>query len=329
MKHYFEKYYKKYLDKFTKKKNRRNITRKVTLHETKRDNYKCKRKQLSIHFKKFDRVKEILKYKTLIFSLLSIVLLLWILFLIFGPVYTVKYINIIRQDNNTDMNLAYSAVDDLRWKGMFEIEDKVIEEKLKNYQNNIGYVDVDLNFPNTLDIYIASYPVYFQTQIEKISWDPESIRNYYITQNGTLIPWKKSDEVPIIELKNGLETNALPDFKKFFLQEDIEAMYHAIDFFEKNIVGTKIQTIYYYQIEKEVHFILENNNRMIYTLSKKDDEGTIKNQITKTAIFHAEQKKITDEDIIYIDMRISNKIFYCTTETQRTCEANLKKIYPE
>ena len=212
---------------------------------------------------------------------------------------------------------------------MFEIQDSTIEEKLKNYQNNIGYVDVDLNFPNTLEIYIASYPVYFQTQIEKIPGDADSVKNYYVTQNGTLIPGSKSSEFPSIELKNGLETNALPDYKKFFLQEDIEAMYHAIDFFEKNIVGTTIETIYYYQIEKEVHFILENGNRLIYTLSKKDEEWTIKNQITKTAIFHAEQKKITDDDIIYIDMRISNKIFYCTTETKNTCNANIKKIYPE
>jgi hypothetical protein len=31
--------------------------------------------------------------------------------------------------------------------------------------------------------------------------------------------------------------------------------------------------------------------------------------------------------IIYIDLRIKNKVFYCTTENEYQCISNLKSIY--
>lgn len=318
-----KQYFQKYLEKFTKFKNfkkfkkRGSSTKKsISLHNRQKDNYKCKRKQLAIKFSSLEKVKKIFEHKTLIASII-IACFLWVIwFIALWPVYTVKFINIIRQDSITNIDLSYNALDDIRGKKMLEIEESNIKDKLLDYQNNINYVDVDINFPNTLEIYIASYPVYFQTKIEE--------KNYFITQNGTLIPWKENEEFNKIILKNWLQTNIFPDYRKFFEQSDMDAIYNSIQYFEQNIVGSKIVNILYYQKEKEVHFELENQNLIMYTLSKD-----IKQQIKKTAIFHAEHREITDDSLIYLDMRISNKVFYCDSESWNQCNSNLKKIYPE
>lgn len=308
----------KHIDKLKKKFtiNQKKNPKKVTLHNTNRDNYRCKRKQLSIRFSQFQHFKHIFEYKSAIIATLVIITLSWIAFLLYWPVYTVKFINIIRQDSITNIDLAYNALSDIRGKRILEIQDSLISQKIYNYQNNIQVVDIDINFPNTLEIYLLSYPVYFQTIIGE--------KSFYITQNGALVPGKPNTEYKTMILKNGVQSNVFPDYKKFFEQEDIQNMYEAVYYFEQNIVGTQIKNILYYQTQREVHFELENGNIIIYTLEKD-----LKPQIKKTAIFHTEHKQISDDNLIYLDMRISNKIFYCDDENQRQCNLNLKKIYPQ
>lgn len=313
MKKYFQKYINQIKD-FKKRRNKR--PKSVTLHDTKRDNYRCKRKQLAIRFNSFYKITWIFQYKWIIISGFSILIIALILFLLYWPVYTVKFVNIIRKDSITNIDLAYNALSDIRGKRLFEIDESNIKQKLLDYQNNIDYVDVDINFPNTLEIYILSYPIYFQTTIEE--------KNFYISQNGSLIPGKQNEEYKNIILKNWLQTNIFPDYKKFFEQKNMESIYEAIFYFEQNIVGSKIKNILYYEIEKEVHFELENDNIIMFTLEKD-----LKQQIKKTAIFHAEHREITDDWLIYLDMRVTNKVFYCDNETPNQCRNNLKKIYPQ
>lgn len=313
MRKYFQKYISQ-IKNFKKKRNKR--PKSVTLHDRQKDNYKCKRKQLAIRFNSLYRIKGIFQYKWIIISVFSIMLVALIIFLLYWPIYTVKFINIIRQDSITSIDLAYNALSDVRGKRLFEIEESNIKKKLLDYQNNIDYVDVDINFPNTLEIYILSYPIFFQTTIEE--------KNFYISQNGSLIPGKPNEEYKNIILKNWLQTNIFPDYKKFFDQKNMENIYEAISYFEQNIVWSKIKNILYYEIEKEVHFELENDNIIMFTLEKD-----LKQQIKKTAIFHAEHREVTDDGLIYLDMRVTNKVFYCDNETTNQCNNNLKKIYPQ
>jgi hypothetical protein len=50
-------------------------------------------------------------------------------------------------------------------------------------------------------------------------------------------------------------------------------------------------------------------------------------QIEKIVIFNKEYLDINNETIIYIDLRIKNKVFYCLNENEVQCNLNLKSIY--
>jgi hypothetical protein len=61
MKEIFKKHIDTIKQKF--KKNKRSRPKKVTLHDRQIDNYRCKRKQLSIRFSHFQKFKHIFEYK--------------------------------------------------------------------------------------------------------------------------------------------------------------------------------------------------------------------------------------------------------------------------
>jgi hypothetical protein len=45
------------------------------------------------------------------------------------------------------------------------------------------------------------------------------------------------------------------------------------------------------------------------------------------AIFNKDYFKINNWTFVYIDLRISNKIFFCPTEIKNQCETNLTGVY--
>jgi len=306
----------------TKRRKNTSPTPKICLHETKKDNFKTKRKQLKISFGTWQYFDFIWKYKNIIYmGIFPITLIIWA-FVIFGPIFTVKHIQILRNDNITEMNLAYSSVENIRDERIVYLDEEVIKEKMKEYQNNIKNIDITFNLPDTIEIKLDSYPIYFNTIINE--------KTYYITQNGTLIPGKPREEFKNIVIKNTISNTTLPDYNQIFHQEHIENIYNAYNYLEENILTSKVKLIDYYPIEREVHFKLENDVLLIYTLSRSLDE-----QIEKTVIYDTEHNPISDNNVIYIDFRVreqvwenkKEKIFYCTKETEYQCYENLKKIY--
>lgn len=205
---------------------------------------------------------------------------------------------------------------------MIPLKIKDIKAKFIQYQNNIENIDIKLDFPDTLDIKINSFPILFNTTIND--------KTYYVTQNGTLVPGKPRDEYITMLIKNKIDKNILPDYKSFYHQEHMEVIYEAYKYLEDNIIDISVSELYYYPVEREVHFKLDNDTLLIYSLSKD-----LKMQIKKTVIYNTEHKKLSDTDVVYIDFRIKrvfnnsqkDKIYYCTKKTEYQCYQNLKKIY--
>jgi K+ transporter len=111
------------------------------------------------------------------------------------------------------------------------------------------------------------------------------------------------------------------DYKQIYSPENIKKIQKLVTKLEENIVNLKIKNIVYYVIEREVHIENESN---ILLFSLEDDINT---QIEKTAIFHKQHFSLNTNGLYYIDMRVPNKIFYCTRKEQNTCEKHLKRIY--
>jgi hypothetical protein len=91
---------------------------------------------------------------------------------------------------------------------------------------------------------------------------------------------------------------------------------------KENIIDINIDEIIYYITEREVHIKTDKNTLLIFNI-----DSDIKEQIEKVSIFNKEKLNINKNPLVYVDLRILNKVFYCTTENEYQCIKNLKSIY--
>ena len=80
----------------------------------------------------------------------------------------------------------------------------------------------------------------------------------------------------------------------------------------------------YYDTEREFHIYGENNMRILFDL-----ESDIASQVEKLIVFHKEEKDLTQGGIVYIDLRVKNKIFYCEIDEEYQCIQNLSSVYSQ
>ena len=274
---------------------------------------KIKRHSYQIHLKIKNRNYDIKKILTFIF----IFFILIIIFIYNSSFFKIKKIEILRQDPRTNISIAYMAIWDLKWKHIFKVDKNKLKEKLKNYQNNINYINISKFYPSTLRIKIWSYKEIYNTTI---NW-----KNYTILENWSVIPTNKQEE-------NLLQLNILTnkqekfvDYKQILKKKYLDKIRYIENKLNKNLLALQIKKIDYYVTAREVHFIFKNNLRIIFDISGNVEN--INNQIKKLIIFNKEYKNLNKTDIIYIDLRVKYKLYYCDTEEEYKCYQNLKRIY--
>ncbi len=251
-------------------------------------------------------------YYLFIFTILTLL----IVYIIFWPVFRIKNIEIIKQDNITNMTISYKSVEDYRWKSIWSAEKKLILGNLQKYQQNIRDINININLPDTLKIIIDSFKWVFNTTING--------KTYIITENWTLIPVVYSTDLSELTIKNNFDKSKFFDYKQVLERKYITKIFTTKKVLEENIINIKIQKLIYYVFERELHIVTKKNTTIIFDLEKDT-----KLQIEKLAIFNKEKLDIDKNEIIYIDLRINNKIFFCTLEEKYQCIKNLKSIYWE
>ncbi len=312
---------KKILEKFIKKNKKTRENNKSKLLLTKKDwvKFTKKRKNINIDFSKIKLWKNN-KQKIIPYFLISIILLIiiWIIITL-SPIFKVKYIEITKLDNSTNMDIAYKSVEDFRWATIFNIKERDVFNKLKNYQDNIRILDLKIKLPNTLKMTIGSFKKLYNVNIE---W-----KNYIILENGSLIPKNKIDEdLDTLIVKKDFWDSMFLDYRNIFEAKYILKIKEIQRVIKDNIIDINIKELKYYENERELHIITKNDVILIFSLDWSDN---IENQIRNLIIFNNESEQISKSDIYYIDLRVSNKIFYCPSENINQCEKNIKSIYSE
>lgn len=281
----------------------------------KRLNFKSKRNNFKV-FKtklKYENYKENFKNIYLYYFILWIVLcFLSIYLLFFSHYFQIKNINIIINDEYININMAYKAVDNFRYNSTFFVDKKLIEEKIKYYQPNIKELKIQKILPDLIKITLISYDVLFKTTINK--------KSYLISENWVFIPSNKENDLENLDII-WLDFIWIIDYKKIILTENIKNIDLLIKKIKESNSFIMIKELKYYKKEQELHIITNDKITIIFDLQKD-----IISQVEKLNIFYKEKKNIK-EKIIYIDLRIDEKIIYCDSSNEFQCKKNLKKIY--
>lgn len=303
-----------FINSFKKSKRSKPWRNKLILSKMEQTTFIKKRKSISINGINLEKLKFLWNNNLHYYFLLIIIFIVLIISLIFWPLFKIKFIEIIKQDNITNMTIAYKATDKFRWNSILNIKENDVLKRLKDYQQNIKDIDIDIALPDTLKINISSYKWIFNTIINE--------KSYIVTENGTLIPQTFSEELKELKIIKDFDKNKFIDYKKIFNTKFLSDIVLIVSSLKENIIEINISEIKYFITERELHIKTEKNTILIFNLN-----SNIKEQIEKISIFNKEHVNIDKNPIIYIDLRIKNKVFYCTTENEYQCYQNLKSVY--
>ncbi len=300
-----------------RKKNLSNFTFKRKVKKEKSKMF-WSNKSKNVFRKRKKKIKINIKFNKLyLYYFILIFLVSGLLFLTLWKTFKVQNIEIIRSDEISNLNIAYNTLESIRNKSIFFVKEKEIVEKLKKYQKNLNKVEVNKDLPNTIKIKIWSTNPLFNTIIDN--------KKYIITSNWTLVNSEHSENLINLQIKWKTKSNnsyIIPDYKTIISQNNVKKIANIYKEIKENLLWVKINFLSYYPIEREIHFSINEGTLLIFDLTK-DEKKQIKNLI----VFNSENSQKIKESLIYIDLRIDKKIFYCEKENEYKCKSNLEYLY--
>lgn len=278
--------------------------------------YVCKRNKFKLFTSKmkfentFEEIKNISIYYYLvwIFLLISSVYVLF-----FSDVFYVKTIDVIREDDIVNYNITYNSIDKFRYKSILFVDFREIKDSIISLQPNIKNIKILKIFPNNLKIRIWSYD-------SSLSFNFKD-KNYLITDNWVVIPWENIEETDFIEIK-WLENISFLEYKKVFEEEKIMMIKELLTEIKKESNNFWEIKIIYHVKEGELHIQDENESYYIFDLSKNP-----KVQIEKLNIFLKKYLKDLENKLMYVDLRVNERIIYCDKSEEYHCKQNMKYLY--
>lgn len=314
------KYIKKYLNEFKNIKFRKKLRAEkqklyIRYHQTEnkfrstRNKFKLLKTKLE-----FENTFQTIKKVNFYYYLTWILLLLssWYI-LFFSDYFSIKTIDVIRNDPWVNINLAYKSVEDFRYIPIIFADKKVIEDKIMAYQPNLNSITINKILPNNLKIVLGSY--------KKIFYFENDNKKFEALENWTVIPTSSVDEKNKINVK-WLWFIWVLDYKIIFNENQLEKIGQTLDLLKTKNSFFSIKELTYYKKEAELHIKTSDDIIIIFDLTKE-----INVQIEKLNIFYKKYQNVIKSWIIYIDLRINEKLIYCSTENKNSCFNNLKLIY--
>ncbi len=315
----FKKIYEKYAHFFSQKKFKKNIKReksKLYVQEENTPKYKSKRSKFKLFTSKLEFENTFWEIKKMnLYYYIVWVFLLWTSFyvLFFSHYFSIKSIDILREDDLVNIDLAYRWVEKFRYKPILFEDKSNITQAILSHQPNIKEIYIRKIMPDNIKIILKSF--------ESIFWLEYENKFYEITQNGVVVPSKEKEEIQKINIV-WLNNIWVIDYKKIFKETTIAKIKNIIDTLHQNNSFIDIKTVIYYYKEAEVHLIDQNEMRIIFDLNKEEEV-----QIEKLSIFNKNYASTVKIWIVYIDLRINEKIIYCAKDNEFQCKQNIKSIY--
>lgn len=159
-----------------------------------------------------------------------------------------------------------------------------------------------------------------------------------MTENGVLVPKDRLEKVPkytMSYIDANLNNDILLDYRELLAETEGQIIKKTVDLFYDTWPDIIVENIAYLKKENELHIILKNKIRILFTLqdfTKKSGEAQNYNHLRTQLLGLKRYIETYRQDIIagkyvYIDARIPGKIFTCRDIV--LCNKNLSTIYPE
>lgn len=300
------------------KKNNSLIKKRLYITDNFDFKYRSKRKDSFKLFTKklqfdnaFNKINNLHFYYSIIwvFLFLSVVYVLF-----FSHYFVLKNIDVIRNDEFINIDMVYNWVDDFRYLSILSIDKELLKSRILSYQPHIKDIQIIKILPDSLKINLKSYPVFYET---KIYWN-----EYFITDNWVFLPKNLKLNKTKLQIF-WIDEDIFLQYKKIIKKDDLKKITYTINKLKETNTFIKEKEFKYYKKEREFHILLESWEILIFDLFSED----ILTQIQKLNVFYKKYTKTIKNWIYYIDLRIKDKIFFCSKKEEKQCKKNLEYIY--
>lgn len=272
-----------------------------------------KRPKVSKLFTQNIKTKFWVEHKYVFLGVLTIVLIgggIGMLF--FSRFFDVDAVLVERTDLMTNTAPIQTFINSFRGKNIILLNAQELEYELSKMFPELKTVEVSRLLPRTLKVKVVEYPT-----IARIRGFGQT-KEMYLSEIGMVrdIP-TKNEKLPLIEYKTVYDLKdaklltllspylALQDRNQIMRAEELQDMLAAKDTFEKEF-GLPVASIRYYPLEREIHLLTQKGFSLWLDLTEEMNQQFEK---LRQALQDFNIYKI---ELAYVDLRISNKIIYCT-----------------
>lgn len=283
--------------------------------ENKTKTYKSERNKFKMFKTKleFDNAfKDIKKINIYHFFVWIFLILASAYIIVFSHYFSLKSVDVIRNDELVNIDLAYKSIENIRYKPMVFIDKSIVKNSILSHQPNIKDISINKIYPSNIKITLWSYKDLYNVNF---NW-----KYYKVTENWVLVPTSKQEEniLQIVWIDNFW----IIDYKQFFDPVYVNKIREIEDLIKQKNSFVVIDKMTYYKKERELHILTDKWILLIFDLTKDS-----KVQVEKLNIFYKEYFKKIKFWIIYVDLRVNERVIYCSTETEFQCNKNLENIY--
>lgn len=311
-----EKKYKNFFKNKTFQKELKKYKDSIYFKEKSQTKYRSKRNKFKLFEKRlqFENTFTQIKWLNLYYFIIWFVLILSSLYIVlFSDYFSVKNIDIIKNDSWVNINLAYKSVEDIRYSPLIFTDKKEIKQKILSFQPNISNVEISKILPNNLKIILTSF--------DKLFYFENDWKKYEILENWSVIPTSTIQKENIIKIK-WLSLYWFIDYKIIFDWATLKSIFNALNYLKENNSFVQVKELTYYLKEYEFHILTQDNITILFDLTKD-----IKPQVEKLDIFYKNYQNQIKAWITYIDLRIEDKLIYCPEDKYKICKNNLDSVY--
>lgn len=264
----------------------------------------------NIKIKIFDQYKYVILWISLIVVVGGGIGLIY-----FSNFFSITSVVVERTDISTNIVPLQQALQSQLGKNIFLISEEEIEYMLQKQFPEMKEIKIIKLLPRTLKVKVLEYS--FIARIRVIDTKEEKLLN----EIGMIRDIKTNDNnLPLIEYRNKYDIQedkmllllspvlAFQDRNIIMSEAELKTILNAKALFEKQF-GMKISLIQYFPLEREIHLKTERNFFLWLDLTDNIDEQLMKLQSA------LQDFNIYKVDLSYIDLRVKNKIIYCTNQS--------------
>lgn len=200
-------------------------------------------------------------------------------------------------------------------KNIFLLDSGELKTQLMEEFPMLSSIEISRLLPQTIRVKVTSYPIFSRIKNESVQ------KEYFLNTNGVLVqPDQNQVQKDMLlftlpsyselgeEFKDVISPYVdLHEGRKIFTKEYMLFFQKVVDAYGKNF-DTKLTSIAYYPIEKELHVILTSGTQLYFSLSKDLDTQIF---LLKTFLIDAKSNVLATGEYQYVDLRVKDKVIMC------------------